>query len=56
MTPYGVSRYVLDQIPDIGAPGRVRLKLYRGGHMFYFNPDSRRAFSEEAQAFYQAEP
>jgi carboxypeptidase C (cathepsin A) len=56
VTPYGVSRYVLDHLPEIGAPGRVQLKLYRGGHMFYFNPDSRRAFGQEAKGFYQAEP
>src|SRR5258705_544511 len=29
--PYGVRRYVLDHIPDIGAPDRAQLKLYRGG-------------------------
>jgi carboxypeptidase C (cathepsin A) len=56
VTPYGVSRYVLDHIPEIGGPDRVQLKLYRGGHMFYFNPDSRRAFSEAAKNFYQAGP
>jgi carboxypeptidase C (cathepsin A) len=56
VTPYGVSRYVLDHIPDIGGPDRVQFKLYRGGHMFYFNPDSRRAFSQEAENFYQAAP
>jgi len=56
VTPYGVSRYVLDHLPEIGAPDRVQLKLYRGGHMFYFNPDSRRAFAQEARSFYQAEP
>ena len=41
MTPYGVSRYVLDHLPDIGAPDRAQLKLYRGGHMFYFDAESR---------------
>jgi carboxypeptidase C (cathepsin A) len=56
VTPYGVSRYVLDHLPEIGGPNRVQLKLYRGGHMFYFNPDSRRAFGQEAKSFYQAEP
>ena len=39
-----------------GAPDRVQLKLYRGGHMFYFNPDSRSAFSHEVKNFYQAGP
>ena len=56
VTPYGVSRYVLDHIPEIGAPDRVQLKLYRGGHMFYFNGDSRRAFGQEVKNFYQAGP
>ena len=49
VTPYGVSRYVLNHLPDMSpkdsdAPDRVQLKLYRGGHMFYFDPASRRRF------------
>jgi carboxypeptidase C (cathepsin A) len=59
VTPYGISRYVLDHIPDMGAkdmesPERAELKLYRGGHMFYFHADSRRAFAADAKSFYQA--
>jgi carboxypeptidase C (cathepsin A) len=53
VTPYGVSRYVLDHIPDIGGSDRAQLKLYRGGHMFYFDAESRRAFAAEAKSFYQ---
>jgi carboxypeptidase C (cathepsin A) len=34
----------------------VQLKLYRGGHMAYLDPDSRRAFSSDAKAFYQEAP
>jgi carboxypeptidase C (cathepsin A) len=56
VTPYGVSRYVLDQIPDIGGAGRVQLKLYRGGHMYYFDADSRRASSADARSFIQGGP
>ena len=56
VTPYGVSRYVLDHLPDIGGPDRAQLKVYRGGHMFYFNPDARRAFTADAKAFYQSGP
>jgi carboxypeptidase C (cathepsin A) len=56
VTPYGVSRYVLDHLPDMGAPDRAQLKLYRGGHMFYFDADSRRSFAAEAKNFYQAGP
>jgi carboxypeptidase C (cathepsin A) len=52
VTPYGISRYVLDQLPPIGAAERTQLKLYRGGHMFYFNEEQRRAFTADAKAFY----
>ena len=64
VTPYGVSRYVLDHLPPgtragtgTGASGeaeRARLALYKGGHMFYFDPASRAAFTEEARGFYEA--
>ena len=33
---------------------RAQLKLYRGGHMFYLDPESRKAFSADAKAFYQS--
>jgi carboxypeptidase C (cathepsin A) len=56
VTPYGVSRYVLDRLPDLGGPDRVQMKIYRGGHMFYFNTDARHAFAEDAKNFYQAGP
>ena len=57
VTPYGVSRYVLDHIPPISAaPDRAQLKLYRGGHMFYFDANSRRDFAADAKKFYQAGP
>jgi hypothetical protein len=56
VTPYGVSRYVLDHIPDIGGPGRAELKLYRGGHMFYFDKEVASPLSPPTpRAFYQAE-
>ena len=54
VTPYAMSRYVLDHLPPIGAAGRVQLKLYRGGHMLYLDPESRRGFSADAKAFYRA--
>jgi carboxypeptidase C (cathepsin A) len=53
VTPYAASRYVLDHLPDMGDPSRAQLKLYRGGHMFYLDADSRRAFTADAKAFYQ---
>jgi carboxypeptidase C (cathepsin A) len=53
VTPYAVSRYVLDHLPPIGDSGRAQLRLYRGGHMFYIDAESRKAFSADAKAFYQ---
>jgi carboxypeptidase C (cathepsin A) len=53
VTPYAASRYVLDHLPTIGDPARAQLKLYRGGHMFYLDAESRRAFTADARAFYQ---
>ena len=53
VTPYGMTRYVLDHLPPIGPAGRVRLSLYKGGHMFYIDPEARRSFSADAAAFYR---
>ena len=53
VTPYGASRYVLDHLPNIGDPARAQLRLYRGGHMYYIDAQSRKAFSSDAKAFYQ---
>jgi carboxypeptidase C (cathepsin A) len=55
VTPYGMTRYVLDHLPPFDPPGRVQLKLYRGGHMLYIDPASRRSFSADAAAFYRPE-
>lgn len=56
VTPYAASQYVLDHLPPIGEPERAYLRNYRGGHMFYIDGDSRRAFSIDAKAFYDGEP
>ena len=53
ITPYAMTRYVLDHLPPTTAPSRVQLKLYRGGHMLYLDADSRKAFSADAAAFYR---
>jgi carboxypeptidase C (cathepsin A) len=52
VTPYAVSRYVLDHLPPLDGEGRVQLKLYRGGHMFYLDPQSRKAFTADARTMY----
>jgi carboxypeptidase C (cathepsin A) len=53
VTPYGMTRYLLDHLPPIGQPGRVQLKLYRGGHMLYLDAGSRKALSADAAVFYR---
>jgi carboxypeptidase C (cathepsin A) len=55
VTPYSVSRYMLDHLPAIGDPARAQLRTYRGGHMFYIDAESRQTFTNDARAFY-AEP
>jgi carboxypeptidase C (cathepsin A) len=52
VTPYGVSRYVVDHLPQSLAKDRVKLDVYRGGHMFYTNAEQRAAFTADAKAFY----
>jgi carboxypeptidase C (cathepsin A) len=58
VTPYSDSRYVLQHLPPAdGQEGqsiqeRTELKLYRGGHMFYLDPASRKAFTTDARAVY----
>jgi carboxypeptidase C (cathepsin A) len=56
VTPYAVSRYVLDHLPDFPNPSRAQLKVYRGGHMFYIDDTSRTSFTNDARSFYAAEP
>ena len=47
--PYYGAKLLLDQIPDYGAPGRLTLKVYPGGHMHYMREDSRKALREDAR-------
>jgi carboxypeptidase C (cathepsin A) len=54
ITPYAEARYVLDHLPPTDPPGRAVLKTYRGGHMVYLDPASRKAFTADAAAFYKA--
>nr|WP_246723773.1 carboxypeptidase [Rhizobium sp. ARZ01] len=55
LTPYGVSRYVIDHLPATLASGRAILQVYRGGHMFYTKPEERRQFTADVRAFYAAQ-
>jgi len=52
--PYFASRLLVDQMPPMGAPGRLQLNVYPGGHMFYSRPDSQAAFRHDVMALYGA--
>jgi carboxypeptidase C (cathepsin A) len=52
-TPYFTSARILRALPDIGAPDRIRLEVYPGGHMFYADDASRIAFRRDAMAVFQ---
>ena len=52
VTPYADTRYVLDHLPPMEGEERDQLKLYRGGHMFYLDADSRKAFTADARTMY----
>jgi len=49
-TPYFGSKVLLDQLPALGIPQRVKLVVYPGGHMFYSRETSRQAFRSDVQA------
>jgi carboxypeptidase C (cathepsin A) len=49
VTPYFGTALLLRQLHG---DGRVVQENYRGGHMFYMRPDSRRAFRADAAALY----
>jgi carboxypeptidase C (cathepsin A) len=52
VTPYADSRYVLQHLPHFDGEERAELKLYRGGHMFYLDPASRKAFTADARTVF----
>jgi carboxypeptidase C (cathepsin A) len=50
--PYFQSELVVAQIPTMGAPDRLQVKVYPGGHMFYSRPDSQAALRRDVMALY----
>ena len=52
--PYFQSKVVVAQIPTMGAPGRLQVKVYPGGHMFYSRPESQAALRRDVMALYAA--
>jgi carboxypeptidase C (cathepsin A) len=55
VTPYFTSKLLLDQIPPMGDPDRVRLVVYGGGHMLYARDKSRAALRDDARRLIEGE-
>jgi carboxypeptidase C (cathepsin A) len=51
-TPYFATVRILRALPEVDPPGRVRLVVYPGGHMFYIRDASRRALHDDARAMF----
>jgi carboxypeptidase C (cathepsin A) len=51
-TPYAVSRFLIGQLPPIESARAVEMRVYRGGHMMYMRPASRRALTADVRAVY----
>jgi len=49
VTPYFATKLLLDQVPAFGDPDRLRLEVYGGGHMFYFDAKARAALRDDAR-------
>jgi carboxypeptidase C (cathepsin A) len=55
VTPYAVNKYVINHLPET-ISNRIKLVLYRGGHMLYTTRSSRIEFSADAKGFYDRPP
>jgi carboxypeptidase C (cathepsin A) len=51
--PYMLSKLIVAQMPTFGAPERLKLAVYPGGHMFYARPESASAFKRDAMQNYR---
>ncbi len=54
VTPYFADKLLLDQVPETAPPGRLELRVYGGGHMFYSRDASRAALHGDAAALVAA--
>jgi carboxypeptidase C (cathepsin A) len=54
VTPYFGNQLLIEQLPTFGAPERLALSLYGGGHMFYSRDASRRMFRNDVEQMYRS--
>jgi carboxypeptidase C (cathepsin A) len=54
VTPYTVSEFLIGQLAPIEKARPIDFRVYRGGHMMYMRPSSRKALTEDARTIYAA--
>ena len=54
VTPYPVSRFLIDQMQPIEGGIPVEMRVYPGGHMMYLRAASRAALAADARAMFTA--
>ncbi|MBN9066870.1 MAG: peptidase S10, partial [Rhizobiales bacterium] len=52
VTPYSVTRYIVQHLPPLAGAEPIETRTYEGGHMMYFKPDGRKALKEAVLKFY----
>lgn len=50
--PFMASVLIADQMPLMGKPGRIQVREYPGGHMFYSRADSQLALRQDVMKLY----
>ncbi len=50
--PFMASLLIADQMPVMGDPSRVQVRMYPGGHMFYARPQSQAALRRDVMSLY----
>ena len=56
VTPYSVTRYIVQHLPSLPGAAPIEIKTYEGGHMMYLRPDSRHALKEDAAQIFGRSP
>ncbi|MGO8952101.1 MAG: S10 family peptidase [Rhodomicrobium sp.] len=54
VTPYSMSRYLVNHLRPLDGAAPIELRVYRGGHMMYLRPASRTKLSNHARSIYIA--
>jgi carboxypeptidase C (cathepsin A) len=54
VTPYSMSRYLINQLRPIDGAVPIEIRVYRGGHMMYLRPSSRMNLTGDVRGIFSA--